>query len=100
MAKLFAVTIIVIAIASAVPIVLHIWGLPQDISVDGKLIDEQFSATMVETGICFMAAQLLLGFSSGGFPTAGATRKSSPFRVARVRWWLQPWSWSASRFSR
>jgi cytochrome c oxidase subunit 2 len=62
MAKLFAVTIIVIAIASAVPIVLHIWGLPKDISVDGKLIDEQFSATMLETGICFMAAQLLLGF--------------------------------------
>lgn len=62
MAKLFAVTIIIIAIASAIPIVLHIWGPPADISVHGKLIDEQMSSTMVEAGICFLAAQFLLGF--------------------------------------
>ena len=35
MAKLFAVTIIVIAIASAIPIVLHIWEPPVDISTHG-----------------------------------------------------------------
>ena len=39
MAKLFAVTIIVIAIASAIPIVLHIWEPPVDISTHGPLID-------------------------------------------------------------
>ena len=32
MAKLFAVTIILIAIASAIPIVMHMWPMPQDIS--------------------------------------------------------------------
>jgi len=62
MAKLFAVTIFVIAIASAIPIVLNIWGLPVDISTHGPLIDEQMSETMVEAGICFLAAQLALGF--------------------------------------
>ncbi len=62
MAKLFAVTIIIIAIASAVPIVLHIWEPPTDISVHGKLIDEQFAETMVEAGICFLVSQLVLGF--------------------------------------
>ena len=42
MAKFFAVTIVVIAIASAIPIVMHTWPLPQDISIHGHLIDEQF----------------------------------------------------------
>jgi cytochrome c oxidase subunit 2 len=62
MAKLFAVTIVVIAIASAVPILLHIWEPPIDISTHGRLIDEQMWETMVEAGICFLAAQLVLGF--------------------------------------
>lgn len=62
MAKLLAVTIFVIAIASAIPIVLHVWQAPPDISLHGKLIDEQMSETMIEAGICFLAAQILLGF--------------------------------------
>ena len=41
MAKFFAVTIIIIAIASAIPIVMHTWPTPQDISTHGALIDEQ-----------------------------------------------------------
>jgi cytochrome c oxidase subunit 2 len=61
MAKLFAVTIIVIAIASALPVVLHIWEPPADISVHGKVIDKQMSNTILETGVAFLAAQLLLG---------------------------------------
>ncbi len=60
MGKLFAVTIIVIAIASAVPVVMHTWDAPADISTHGHLIDEQMSETMVEAGISFLAAQLLL----------------------------------------
>ena len=51
MAKLLAVTIIVIAIASAVPIVMHMWPMPQDISTHGQLIDEQYADTMLEAGI-------------------------------------------------
>jgi cytochrome c oxidase subunit 2 len=62
MAKFFALTIMVIAIASAVPIVLHTWEPPVDISTHGPLIDAQMSETMIEAGICFLAAQLILGF--------------------------------------
>lgn len=60
MAKIFAVTIVVIAILSAIPIVRHTWWLPEDISVHGKQIDEQMSETMFEAGVSFLAAQLLL----------------------------------------
>lgn len=62
MAKLLAVTIVLIAIASAVPIVMHWWPLPHDISVHGHLIDEQFQDTMLEAGISFLASQFLLAF--------------------------------------
>ena len=62
MAKLFAVTIIVIAIASAVPIVMHMWPMPQDISTHGPLIDEQYTDTMLEAGISFVVSQILLAF--------------------------------------
>jgi cytochrome c oxidase subunit II len=60
MAKLFAVTIVLIAIASAVPIVMHTWVAPIDISTHGPLIDQQMSETMAEAGISFLAAQLIL----------------------------------------
>ncbi len=60
MAKFFAVTIIVIAIASAIPIVRHTWVAPENISTHGALIDEQMSETMVEAGVSFLAAQIIL----------------------------------------
>ena len=60
MAKFFAVTIIVIAILSAIPIMRHTWEAPADISMNGKLIDEQMSETMAEAGISFLASQILL----------------------------------------
>jgi cytochrome c oxidase subunit 2 len=59
-AKLLALTIIVIAIASAVPIVMHTWEPPADISTHGLLIDNQMSDTMIEAGVSFLAAQILL----------------------------------------
>ena len=46
MAKIFAVTIVLIAIGSAVPIVMHMWPMPEDISLHGHLIDEQYADTM------------------------------------------------------
>ena len=61
MAKLFAVTIIVIAIASAIPILRHTWWMAPDISSHGAPIDEQMSETMAEAGISFLASQILLG---------------------------------------
>jgi len=60
MAKFFAVTIIVIAILSAIPILRHTWEAPEDISIHGVLIDEQMSETMAEAGISFLAAQFVL----------------------------------------
>ena len=60
MAKLFAVTIIVIAILSAIPIVRHTWHQPEDISTHGRQIDEQMSETMAEAGLAFLAAQIIL----------------------------------------
>jgi cytochrome c oxidase subunit II len=61
MAKIFAVTVFVIAILSAIPILRHTWWMPQDISTHGALIDEQMSETMAEAGLSFLAAQFVLG---------------------------------------
>ncbi len=68
MGKLFAVVITVIALTSAIPIITHSWfgtGIsfapPADISTHGHAIDEQMSDTMIEAGLSFLAAQLLLG---------------------------------------
>ncbi len=80
MAKFFAITIIVIAIASAVPILLHTWVAPEDISTHGSLIDEQMSETMAEAGISFLAAQLILALFIWQFsnPRPDAKTKSFP----------------------
>ncbi|MGA7926861.1 MAG: hypothetical protein WCA20_12770 [Candidatus Sulfotelmatobacter sp.] len=80
MAKIFAVTIILIAIGSAIPIVMHMWPMPQDISVHGHLIDEQYSETMLEAGISFLASQFLLAFFIWKFssPKPGDKIKSFP----------------------
>ena len=61
MGKLFAVLLVVVALASAVPIVRHTWTMPEDISTHGHAIDEQMSDTMFEAGFAFLAAQILLG---------------------------------------
>src|ERR1700741_490181 len=60
MAKFFAVTIIAIAIISAIPILRHTWWMAPDISTHGAPIDEQMSETMAEAGISFLASQILL----------------------------------------
>ncbi len=110
MAKFFALTIIVIAIASAIPILRHTWPAPQDISVHGHLIDEQMSETMAEAGISFLAAQFIFAifvwkFSNrpkdakiGKFPRrgqgtghcrvpAGGNRSAGPREFSAVRAW-------------
>ena len=60
MGKTFAIVVAILAIASAVPIVMHTWAPPVDISTHGHLIDEQLKDTMVEVGISFLAAQFIL----------------------------------------
>jgi cytochrome c oxidase subunit II len=79
MGKFFAITIIVIAILSAIPIVMHTWEAPADISTHGHLIDEQMSETMAEAGISFLAAQLLLAFFVWQFSNRGTESKLRKF---------------------
>ena len=80
MAKLFAVTLIVITILSAVPIVRHTWWMAPDISTHGAPIDEQMSETMAEAGISFLASQLILAFFIWRFshPRPGEKTKNLP----------------------
>src|ERR1700720_3526230 len=79
MAKLFAVTIIVIAILSAIPILRHTWVAPEDISTHGHLIDEQMSETMAEAGLSFLAAQFLLALFIWQYSNRGPAAKLKSF---------------------
>ncbi len=60
MGKFFAITVTFIALASAVPIVRHTWAPPPNISLHGAAIDDQIASTMIEAGLSFLAAQLVL----------------------------------------
>jgi cytochrome c oxidase subunit 2 len=62
MAKLFAITLIVIAIASAIPIIQNTWHPVPDVSSHGKAIDDQMSETMWEAGVSFLASQIILAW--------------------------------------
>lgn len=62
MGKLFAVILVLIALASAYPIVTHMFVPPEDISTHGHAIDEQLNDTMAEAGIAFLLAQFVLAF--------------------------------------
>ena len=80
--KIFAVLIVIIALASAVPIMNHTFlgasvTPPEDISTHGKAIDDQLSVTMAEAGISFLAAQLVLGLFVWQFANrkAGTTKR-------------------------
>src|SRR5436305_13750196 len=80
MAKLFAVTLIIIAILSAVPIVQHKWWTAEDISTHGATIDEQMSETMAEAGILFLVSEILLAVFVWKFsrPKSGQPIKNFP----------------------
>ena len=78
MGKLFAVVVIILAIASAVPIVRHTWTPPVDISTHGHLIDEQLNDTMLEVGLSFLAAQFVLAIFVWKSSAANSTIKSFP----------------------
>ena len=62
MGKLLAVVLVIIAVLSAYPIVSHMFVLPEDISTHGHASDEQLTDTMLEAGISFVGAQLVLAF--------------------------------------
>src|SRR5713101_7924667 len=79
MAKFFAVTIVIIAILSAVPILRHTWVAPEDVSTHGHLIDEQMSETMAEAGIAFLAAQFILALFIWQLSSRGPDAKIKSF---------------------
>jgi cytochrome c oxidase subunit 2 len=62
MGKLFAGMVIIVAVLAAVPIFRHTWPAPQPISSTGHTVDREMKETMIEAGVLFLAAQLLLGF--------------------------------------
>lgn len=77
MAKLFAAVVTIITLVSATIFAMHIWWMPQDISVLGAGIDHQLTETMAATGVMFIAAQLVLGYfvlRSGDGDTTRAIR--------------------------
>jgi cytochrome c oxidase subunit II len=88
MAKFFAVTIFVIAIVSAIPIVRHTWWMAPDISTHGAPIDEQMSETMAEAGISFLASQIILAFFIWRFsnPRPGEKTKHFPGGAKAMVW--------------
>jgi cytochrome c oxidase subunit II len=69
MAKLLAITIVAITIGSSIPIIMHKWAAPQDISTHGAPIDEQTNETMLEAGVSFVASQFILAFFIWRFST-------------------------------
>jgi cytochrome c oxidase subunit 2 len=79
MGKIFAVTIAIIAILSAIPIVMNYWGPPPDISTHGAAIDEQLHETMWEAGVSFLAAQFVLAFFVWQFAGRGKNDKLRTF---------------------
>ncbi len=79
MAKFFAVTILIIAILSAVPIVRNTWHPMEDISTHGQAIDDQLSETMWEAGISFLASQIFLAWLIWRFSGNRPGEKSKRF---------------------
>lgn len=79
MGRLFAVTIAIIAILSAVPIVMNYWGPPPDISTHGHAIDDQMHETMWEAGLSFLASQLILALFIWQYAGRGKTDKVKNF---------------------
>jgi len=79
MGKFFAITVVIIALASAVPIVRHTWAPPPNISLHGAAIDDQMAGTMIEAGLAFLAAQLVLAILVWKFSSRPKDAKITAF---------------------
>jgi len=80
MGKLLAIVLVLIAVLSAYPIVTHMFVLPEDISTHGHAIDDQLNDTMLEAGLSFIGAQIVLAIFVWGFSNrkAGSPLKNFP----------------------
>jgi|SRR6185437_4071685 len=74
MAKLFAITLLLLATASAFFLAAHQW-MPLDISATGGPIDRQMWITILEAGGAFLLAQVLLAAFVWRFSASGTNRK-------------------------
>lgn len=79
MAKLFAITLLLVAIGSALLLVWHPW-MPPNISTTGAAVDRQMSSTIAEAGGAFLLAQILLAVFIWRFSAtkSGAKIKNFP----------------------
>ncbi len=75
MGKILAIVLVLVALVSAYPIIMHKYALPDSVSTDGHLIDKQFHETMIQAGISFVAAQLVLGIFIWAFSNRRPTSK-------------------------
>lgn len=78
MAKLFAITLLLIAIGSALLLVWHPW-MPPNISATGAAIDRQMSNTILEAGGAFLLAQILLAVFIWKFSASKSETKIKNF---------------------
>ena len=80
MGKLLAIVLVVIAVLSAYPIVTNMFVLPEDISTHGHAIDDQIHDTMLEAGLSFVGAQIVLAIFVWSFSNrrAGSALKNFP----------------------
>ena len=80
MGKLLAVLLVLVALVSAYPIVTHRYAPPADISTHGYLLDRQLHETMIQAGVSFLAAQLVLACFIWSFANRkpGSRLKSLP----------------------
>ena len=60
MGKIFAVVVVAIAVITAYIVIAHVYWMPEDISLHGKVIDEQISETTAGAGILFLLGQFVL----------------------------------------
>jgi cytochrome c oxidase subunit 2 len=77
--KLFAVLLTIITAVSMYLFLSRTWWLPHDISVLGHGIDHQLMETLVESGILFVAAQLVLAAFVWRFGGDGGGRAIKTF---------------------
>jgi cytochrome c oxidase subunit II len=78
MAKLFAITLLLVAIGSALLLVWHPW-MPPNISATGAAIDRQMSSTIAEAGGAFLLAQILLAIFIWKFSASKSETKIKNF---------------------
>src|SRR5690242_11031135 len=83
MARLFAITLVVLVLCSAAPILLNLWGMPADITLQGIAIDRQMRGTMIQAGLAFFIAQTLLAVFVWKFSGRSANPSNSSSKARK-----------------